>query len=428
MKSRQKILMPNFSSYVGSLRKWRRLQCHQVQQRQRVRTISLRHTIQKRRFYWRRPIFAEHETHGAWCTLIPALRNDPEKFYNIFRIREEDFEKLLKLVEGPLKKKSWQKPVCKKKSHIRPFCGMPRLSPIVHSGQQPGAVGVREFSLESLQAETQRKKRVQKIVLAQRERMPRFMLDHPSPASGSCGAPDGSKSSKRRLLEEKTSLLNSCSTGASKSREKRMKSGQDCRSQKKSKASKLKRLRGATGGGEQCPISLANLDEPLPAFLGPESVSGQQNADSLELQISGPAHQPLNVLLQFQNSRPNHQPFPALLEFSDTSPVMAAQCAANGAAIEHIELTDVLPVGLEHTAKSEVLVLINELRRERLSLEEQMIELMSKRVELKRENLEIEKKRLEMEREQSRVIREAVQEVSSGFCTAMQIVFYEPKM
>lgn len=60
-----------------------------------------------------RPIFRDHETHGAWFSLIPVMReHDREKYYNFFRMWPEQFEEILEKVEPFISKTSRRKPIC----------------------------------------------------------------------------------------------------------------------------------------------------------------------------------------------------------------------------------------------------------------------------------------------------------------------------
>ncbi|KAJ1521975.1 hypothetical protein ONE63_002304 [Megalurothrips usitatus] len=301
--------------------------------------------------------------------------------------------------------------------------------------------------------ETQGKKQGYKITQAQREMMLNFMRDHPCLSTGRFTAPDGAKR-KQRLLEEMTGQLNACAMGATKSGEKWMKSWQDWRSDVKAKAAKLKRHRGGTGGGAQCPIALNNLEERLLEFIGPVCVSGHATPDPLQECRPDGASEVQNVA--FQNYNLNHQPSPVLPVLVDNSHGMAV-CATDGAAMECSELTNLVPVAphvlppvpqpqpspaeastsssssatssarkrrrtmtecSEHSTETESLVNIFSEAKEVMK---KRLDIQLGQFELEKERLAIDKRRLEMECEQSRVICENVQNVSSSFCTAMQM-------
>jgi len=59
----------------------------------------MRDQEKKERRWWVRPIFADHDTHGAWATLIPLMREtDEEMYFNFMRMRPETFDRLLALI------------------------------------------------------------------------------------------------------------------------------------------------------------------------------------------------------------------------------------------------------------------------------------------------------------------------------------------
>lgn len=54
----------------------------------------------------------DHDTHGAWCSLIPTLREeDPEQYYNFMRMWPVHFDELLERIEPFIKKTSWRKAI-----------------------------------------------------------------------------------------------------------------------------------------------------------------------------------------------------------------------------------------------------------------------------------------------------------------------------
>lgn len=67
----------------------------------------------KKRRWWVRPIFADHDQCGAWATLIPKLREgDEDMFFNFMRMTPAAFDKLLEKVSPFMMKVSWRKSVC----------------------------------------------------------------------------------------------------------------------------------------------------------------------------------------------------------------------------------------------------------------------------------------------------------------------------
>jgi hypothetical protein len=72
-----------------------------------------RQAMKKGRRWWVRPIFEDHDTQGAWATLIPKMRSDDrEKFYNFFAMWPEDFDEILEKVRPFITKSSRRKPIC----------------------------------------------------------------------------------------------------------------------------------------------------------------------------------------------------------------------------------------------------------------------------------------------------------------------------
>lgn len=56
-----------------------------------------------------RPIFADHDKHGAWSTLIPTMREtDEDMYFNFLRMTPQAFDRLLVLVQPFMKKISWR--------------------------------------------------------------------------------------------------------------------------------------------------------------------------------------------------------------------------------------------------------------------------------------------------------------------------------
>ena len=66
----------------------------------------------KRRRWWVRPIFADHDQCGAWATLIPKLREtDEDMYFNFMRMTPAAFDKLLGKVSPLMTKVSWRKSI-----------------------------------------------------------------------------------------------------------------------------------------------------------------------------------------------------------------------------------------------------------------------------------------------------------------------------
>ncbi|KAF9424298.1 hypothetical protein HW555_000437, partial [Spodoptera exigua] len=59
----------------------------------------------RRKRLWLNPIVQRRSTVGAFTTLMQQLRNDPQKFFNYFRMTIPTFDNLLKKVEKDLKKR-----------------------------------------------------------------------------------------------------------------------------------------------------------------------------------------------------------------------------------------------------------------------------------------------------------------------------------
>lgn len=75
------------------------------------RKMTLASYIKRSRRWWVRPIL-QHDTLGPWATTIPLMRNeDPETFYDMFRMSPESFDRLLDLVGRHLQKYSWREPI-----------------------------------------------------------------------------------------------------------------------------------------------------------------------------------------------------------------------------------------------------------------------------------------------------------------------------
>lgn len=59
----------------------------------------------RRKRLWLNPIVQRRSTVGAFTTLMQQLRNDPQKFFNYFRMTIPTFDNLLKKVEKDLTKR-----------------------------------------------------------------------------------------------------------------------------------------------------------------------------------------------------------------------------------------------------------------------------------------------------------------------------------
>ncbi|KAK3929699.1 Protein ALP1-like [Frankliniella fusca] len=80
--------------------------------RKKMRAVEDHEKLKKTRRWWVRPVFADHDTNGAWATLIPMMRDtDPDLFYDFMRITPQAFDKLLALIQPLIQKFSWRKPI-----------------------------------------------------------------------------------------------------------------------------------------------------------------------------------------------------------------------------------------------------------------------------------------------------------------------------
>ncbi|KAK3931751.1 Protein ALP1-like [Frankliniella fusca] len=72
----------------------------------------VRNQVRRQRRWWVRPVFADHDTHGAWVSLIPTMRDtDRDLYYNFMRMTPECFDRLLALIMPFIRKYSWRKPI-----------------------------------------------------------------------------------------------------------------------------------------------------------------------------------------------------------------------------------------------------------------------------------------------------------------------------
>lgn len=72
----------------------------------------VRNQVRRQRRWWVRPVFADHDTHGAWVSLIPTMREtDRDLYYNFMRMTPECFDKLLALITPFIQKYSWRKSI-----------------------------------------------------------------------------------------------------------------------------------------------------------------------------------------------------------------------------------------------------------------------------------------------------------------------------
>ncbi|KAK3922219.1 Protein ALP1-like [Frankliniella fusca] len=80
--------------------------------RKKMRAVEDHEKLKKTRRWWVRPVFADHDTNGAWATLIPMMRDtDPDLFYNFMRMTPQAFDKLLALIQPLIQKFSRRKPI-----------------------------------------------------------------------------------------------------------------------------------------------------------------------------------------------------------------------------------------------------------------------------------------------------------------------------
>ncbi|CAG5030390.1 unnamed protein product [Parnassius apollo] len=137
-----------------------------------------------------------------------------------------------------------------------------------------------------------------KVTYAEKEDIPYELSkkDHVFPTS-SVAHPDFARNRvasadaacrKLKLQAQVVTILNSCTTGATKSSEKWIK---DWRSDVKAKAGKIRRAQQQTGGGPG-PAPLSAMEESLMAFIGHEAAEGLAVADTLEI-VQSPASQDL---------------------------------------------------------------------------------------------------------------------------------------
>ncbi|KAE8747914.1 hypothetical protein FOCC_FOCC005303 [Frankliniella occidentalis] len=73
---------------------------------------KVRSEARRERRWWVRPIFADHDTHGAWASLIPIIREtDPDMYYNFMRMTPDCFDRLLAFIQPYIQKFSWRKSI-----------------------------------------------------------------------------------------------------------------------------------------------------------------------------------------------------------------------------------------------------------------------------------------------------------------------------
>jgi phenylpropionate dioxygenase-like ring-hydroxylating dioxygenase large terminal subunit len=67
---------------------------------QALALLLLRRRRRKRSSFWVHPIFQKRKQFGQYWTLMPELKKDERKFFNYFRMTQDNFLTLLEMVRA----------------------------------------------------------------------------------------------------------------------------------------------------------------------------------------------------------------------------------------------------------------------------------------------------------------------------------------